>query len=168
MASAARPNGGSAFSALVADQGGAGQGDQQVSIYNDYENTDHAEGHRIESNVFRERRITAADVGNTLTFSFDAKRGNINDPADPLCPCTSTAVAFIKTLNPAAGFATTNFVKEGTTAIPNTWNRYTLTLTVGSGLVNQLLQVGFSTNATNYEPSAVFYDNVQVSSAPTP
>jgi len=161
------PNGGPAFCAIDTGQGGPEQGDQQLSIYDDYNNADHAKGYLIESNVFRERRITADDVGNTLTFRFDAKRGNINDPADLLCPCTSTAFAFIKTLNPASGFATTNLVREETTAISDTWSGYTLTLAIDAGLVNQLLQVGFQANATLYQPSAVFYDNLVVSSLPT-
>lgn len=161
------PNGGAAFAAIDSGQGGPEQGAQQLSIYNDYNNMDHGNGRLIESNVFRERRITADDVGTTLTFSFDAKRGNINDAADALCPCTSTAAAFIKTLNPAAGFATTNFIKQETTAIPQTWGRYTLTLPIGSGLVNQLLQVGFTSTATQFQPSAVLYDNLVISKAPT-
>lgn len=161
------PNGGAAFSAIVEGQGGAEQGVQQLSIYNDYNNQDHAKGYRIESNVFRERRITVADVGTTLTFAFDAKRGNVNDPTDPLCPCTSTAIAFIKTLNPAAGFATTNFVQVDTATIPEFWNRYSISLPIDAGLANQLLQVGFSTTATLFQPSNVFYDNVEVSAVPT-
>lgn len=161
------PNGGPAFCAVDSAQGGAEQGDQQLSIYNDYNNMDHAKGYLIESNVFRERRIKADEVGKTLVFSFDAKRGNINDPADPLCPCTSTAFAFIKTLNPAAGFATTNLVKQETTAIPQMWDRYTLSLPIDAGLVNQLLQVGFTSTATRYQPSGVFYDNLEVGNVPT-
>jgi len=161
------PNGGPAFSAIDSGQGGPLQGEQQLSIYNDYNNMDHANGHQIESNVFRERRIIAEDVGKTLVFGFDAKRGNINDPADPLCPCTSTAAAFIKTLNPAAGFATTNLIQADTTAIPAAWNRYTVMLAIDSGLVGQLLQVGFSTTATLYQPSGVLYDNLNVRSVAT-
>lgn len=156
------------FSQIATGQGGPEQGDQQLTIFSDYNNQDHANGHLIESNVFRERRITADDVGKTITFSFDAKRGNINDPADPLCPCTSMAFAFIKTLNPAAGFATTNLRRLETTATPDTWGRYTLTLAIDAGLVNQLLQIGFYTNATLFQPSAVFYDNILISSLPTP
>jgi hypothetical protein len=161
------PNGGAAFSAIDSGQGGTEQGDQQLSIYSDYDNGDHANGDLIEANVYRERTITADDVGNILVFSFDAKRGNINDPGDPLCPCTSTAAAFIKTLNPAAGFATTNLVEQDTTAIPETWDRYSLMLEIDAGLENQVLQVGFTNTATLYQPSGVFYDNVGVSSLPT-
>jgi hypothetical protein len=161
------PNDGGAFSAISIGQGGPEQGDQQLSVYSDYKNADHANGHTIESIVYRERSITAADVGRTITFSFDAKRGNINDPFDPLCPCSSKAFAFIKTLNPSAGFVTTNLVQEETTALPEGWARYAITLPIDAGLVDQLLQVGFTSMATLYQPSANFYDNVEVRSAPT-
>ncbi len=159
------PNDGAAFSAIVLGQGGPEQGGQQVSVYSDYNNTDHAVGHTIESNFFRERSITAADVGRRITFSFDAKRGNINDPGNELCPCTSTAFAFIKTLDPADGFSLTNFVQEDTTSLPDEWGRYEISLRIDAALVGQLLQVGFACTATLYEPSANFYDNVQIESA---
>lgn len=74
------------ISAIVSGEGGGEQGNQQLSIFNDYNCcTDSGDdGHfngtdRVEMNVFRERTITAADVGNTIVFSFDGKRGNIND-----------------------------------------------------------------------------------------
>ncbi|MGD8316510.1 MAG: hypothetical protein PVH76_02135 [Myxococcales bacterium] len=73
------PNGGAGFCAIDMGQGGPDQGMQQLSIYSDYNNQDQAVGFRIEANTFQERTITAADVGNTIVFSFDAKRGNINE-----------------------------------------------------------------------------------------
>ncbi len=47
--------------------------------YSDYANQDHAQGRLIEANTFQERTILAGDVGTTIIFSFDAKRGNINE-----------------------------------------------------------------------------------------
>lgn len=146
------PNGGNAFSAIVDNQGGVPQGTQQLSIYNDYNNTDHALGRRIEANVFREQVIGAADVGNTWTFQFDAKLGNLVAP--------STALAFIKTVNPAAGYATTNFLTADMTAIPATWGTYQISITIDAGLVGQLLQTGFNSTASYYVSSGVFYDNL--------
>lgn len=161
------PTDGAAFCAISAGQGGPNQGDQQLSVYNDYNNGDHANGRLIESNVYRERTIVAADVGRTISFGFDAKRGNINDPADPLCPCTSKANAFLKTLNPIAGFVTTNLARQNTTALPEDWTRYEISLPIDAALVDQVLQFGFVTTATLYQPSGNFYDNLRVSSAPT-
>lgn len=73
------PNPGEGFSAIAAGQGGTEQGANQLSIYSDYANQDHAVGRLIEANTFQERTITAGDVGTTIIFSFDAKRGNINE-----------------------------------------------------------------------------------------
>ena len=123
---------------------------------------DHSVGNVIESLVFQERSIDGEDVGRTVTFSFDAKTDDLSG--------SSEALAFIKTLDPAAGFVTTNSVVLDTTALPDDWRRYDIHLELDVGLVGQLLQVGFSTTATNFEPSSNFYDNVErrieVSDAP--
>ena len=153
------PNGGPAFSAVAAGEGGATQGAQQMSIYNDYNNADHAAGRIIEAIVFRERTIAASDVGTTLSFTFDAKAGNIEG--------ASTALAFIKTLNPAAGFATTNFITEDTTNLPANWSTFTLSLAIDASLVGQTLQYGGQSRASNFEGSGIFYDNMDVCSVVT-
>ncbi len=119
-----------------------------------YNNADHANNRLIEASVFRERLIVADDVGRTVTFSFDAKLGNIE--------LASTANAFIKTIDPNNGFAQTNLVTVDTTNTPDTWMRYEISLVIDAGLVDQLLQVGFSSTATNYEGSGIVYDNVLV------
>jgi len=92
------PNPGGGFSAIVTGEGGGGQGAQQLNIYSDYNNGDHANGNLIEANVYHEQTIGAGDVGKTVVFMFDAKRGNLAPP--------TTAAAFIKALNPMAGYAT--------------------------------------------------------------
>jgi exo-beta-1,3-glucanase (GH17 family) len=149
------PNGGAAFSAVATGEGGPDQGTQQLSIYNDYNNADQAAGNIIEAIVFQERTIVAADVGKTVSFTFDAKRGNINDPSG-----SSTALAFIKTIDPNAGFATTNFITQDTTNLPTTWGTFTVSLPIDAGLVGQTLQFGAQSRATGYEGSGVFYDNM--------
>lgn len=146
------PNGGAAFSAIASGEGGASQGTQQLSIYNDYNNGDHANGAYIEANVFQEMTVDAADVGSTWTFGFDYKMGNLEG--------SSTALAFIKTINPNAGYATTNYITFDTTNAPTTWNSDSLSIAIDSSLAGQILQIGFSSTATNYEGSGVFYDNI--------
>jgi cysteine-rich repeat protein len=150
------PNGGPSFSAIEVGQGGVEQGAQQLSIYSDYNNGDHGNGNTIEALVFRERTIVAADVGKTLTFLFDAKRGNLE--------LQSTAAAFIKTINPGMGFATTNLVTVDMTSIPATWGTYSTTLDIDAPLVGQILQFGFGSRATSYQGSGIRYDNIVVSS----
>jgi hypothetical protein len=156
------PNPGGGFSALVSGQGGPGQGNQQLSIYNDYNNGDHAVGNLIEANVYHEQTIGAGDVGNTVLFQFDAKHGAWSGGS-------TVAAAFLKTLNPAAGYVTTNFVTADMTSIPESWGTYSVVLPIDAGLVGQLLQFGFVSTATHYDPSGVFYDNINFSpTGPTP
>ena len=164
------PNGGPAFSAIVTGQGGAPQGAQQLSIYNDYNCCMPGEGHFgtdiVESNVFLEQSIGAVNIGEIWTFSFDAKLGNINDPADMNCiaeglPCDSTAIAFIKTIDPDDGFALTNLVDIDMTSISVDWLRYEISIDLSDPLLDgQLIQVGFASTADSFEPSGIFYDNL--------
>jgi len=149
-----------AFSLIAAGEGGAAQGAQQVVIISDYNNqTEMLAGNNVEALTFQERTIVAGDVGKTLTFSFQAKLGDIGG--------SSEAYAFIKTLAPPT-FDQTNLVTVDTTSTPATWVTYTLSLDIIAPLVGQILQFGFSATATNNEPSGVFYDNLVVTTAPTP
>ncbi len=147
----AAPNDGAAFCAIVA---GEGIDAQCLSVYSDYNNGSHANG-IIESNVFQEQPIGAGDVGEVWTFGFMAKHGNLGGQ--------STAAAFIKTLNPAAGWAQTNLLKADMTSIPSTWNWYTISIFIDPSLAGQILQFGFVNYARLYEPSGIFYDNVAFS-----
>lgn len=146
------PNDGAAFCAIVIGEGGPDQGEQQLSIFSDYNNPDHGNGAWIESNVYQEQTIEEGDVGQTWLFDFDAKLGNLEGQ--------TTAIAFIKTLDPGAGYAMTNFITEEMTTTPMTWTSYTLSIPIDGSLVGQILQIGFSSTATNYEGSGVFYDNI--------
>jgi hypothetical protein len=142
-----------AFCLVASGQGGSAQGAQQLVVFSDYNNGAHGNlDWIIESLVFQEQTIDAADVGQTVVFTFDAKMGDLTG--------ASEAAAFIKTLDPAAGYATTNFVTTDTTAIPTTWGTYSVELAIDAGLAGQILQFGFLTRASNYEPSGVYYDNI--------
>jgi Cys-rich repeat protein len=176
----AAPNGGPAFSAVATGQGGPDQGAQQMSIYSDYNNNgDHGASNIIEAVVFQERLVTADDLGTTLTFTFDAKRGNINSPTDPRCdgdgdndtpnpPCDSTAEAFIQVLDSIGGsFATLAGDQVDTTNLPEVWGTFTLIVAIDGSLEGQTLQFGARNRATDFEPSGVFYDNMRVTRTQT-
>jgi hypothetical protein len=139
------PNDGAAFCAVTVGEGGAAQGNQQMVVFSDYNNVQHGIGAHIESLVFHEQTIDAGNVGQTWIFDFQAKLGNL---------------AGSKTLNPAAGYATTNYIPADMTSIPATWSDFTLSLAIDASLVGQLLQIGFASTATNYEGSGVYYDNI--------
>ena len=147
-----RPTGGAAFCAIDAAQGGPTQGVQQLSVYNDYNNLDHANGNWVEGNVYHEQTIAASDVSFLWRFSFDAKIGNLAAP--------STAIAFIKTLDPSAGYVTTNFLSVDMTGLPTSWGRYELSIAVDPSLAGQLMQFGFASTTTSYIGSGVYYDNI--------
>ena len=102
--------------------------------------------------MFQEQIVGAADVGTTWRFEYDAKRGNIEG--------VSTARAFIKTLDPNAGFALTNFIWIDMTDVPETWGSYSLEIFIDSSLPGQILQIGFLTYTTAYNGSGIFYDNI--------
>ncbi len=147
------PNHALAFCAIADGQGGEPQGAQQLSVFSDYENGDHAAGNLIESNVFQEQTVGPEDVDMAWVFEFDAKRGNIAGE--------STAAAFIKTLDPSSGWALTNLITADMTAIPDTWQRYTVFLNIDSDLEGQIFQFGFLNTATLYESSGIYYDNIE-------
>jgi hypothetical protein len=144
------------FSSIVTGEGGAAQGEQQLNVYSDYGNGNHGYPAWIESNVFEERTIGAADVGSTWRFEFDAKRGNIE--------LNSTASAFIKTFTP--WWAMTNFIQEPMTHIPDTWDTYHIDVYIDESLVGGVMQFGFVNWATMYEGSAIFYDNINLDLGP--
>ena len=152
------PNGGPAFSGIATGQGGVDQGAQQLVVYNDYNNTDHNIGNQIEAVFFREYIVDASNVGQTWTFQFDSKLGDIQSP--------TTTRAFIKTLDPNAGFAQTNFIVQDTTNQPTTWNTYQLQLNIDASLVGQIFQIGFDSTTSNFTPSGQFYDNINLVPAP--
>jgi hypothetical protein len=145
------PNGGPAFCAIAAGEGGPAQGAQQLVVYSDYNNGDHANGNIIEANVFQEQIIGVADVGNDWLFEFDAKLGDIEP--------NSTALAFIKTLDPIT-FGLSSFLTLDMTSIPTTWSSYAIKISIDEGLVDHILQIGFLNTATLYTPSGIVYDNV--------
>ena len=149
------PNGTGAFCNVDLLPGTPPQGLQDMVVFSDYNNGDHANGNLVESIVYREWPVAAADVGATWVFQFDAKLGNLVAP--------TTANAFIKTLNPSAGYAMTNYLTYDTTAIPSTWGTYSISITIDASLVGQVLQIGFSNTATHYNGSGVFYDNINFS-----
>jgi len=134
-------------------------------VYSDYNNGDHGAcgGDNqnpacifIEANTFKEQVVGAVNVGQTWVFQFDALRGNIEG--------VHTARAFIKTLDPNAGFSLSNFISVDMTDAQGSWNDHLLSIYIDPGLVGQILQFGFLSYATNYEGSGIFYDNIAFTS----
>lgn len=172
----AAPNGGPSFSAIASGEGGAAQGSQYINAYSDYNccgNPD--QGHRngtdiVEAIVFQEFTIDGLTDANTWIFSFDVKNPS-SDGCDAPNEGTPQArcVAFIKTLDPSAGFGVTNLVEfDASNASNADWSRQSLLIDIDGSLAGQLLQIGFSSTASNFQNTGVFYDNITFTVVPVP
>lgn len=135
---------------IVTGQGGPLQGLQQLVFYSDYANGDYPLGNVIESLLFQEQPIAVGATG-VWEFMFDAKHGGLAG--------ASTAGAFIKTIDPNAGWATSSFTLLDMTPIPPTWGTYMIPFDV-TGFGGQIIQFGFLSRASNYEPCDMYYDNI--------
>jgi len=172
----AAPNGGPSFSAIASGEGGPAQGSQYLNAYSDYNccgNPD--QGHRngtdvVEAIVFQEFTIDGIVDATTWIFSFDVKNPSIdgcNAPNDGTAQ--ARCVAFIKTLDPSAGFSVTNLIEfDASNASSDEWARQSLMIDINEALAGQLLQIGFSSTASNFQNTGVFYDNLTFTVIPVP
>ncbi len=137
---------------LVINEGGPSQGTNQLSVYSDYNNGDHANpGWVLESNVYREWTVTAADVGKTYRFSFDVKRGDLMPP--------TTAQGFLKLIS------NTTFNLSGSSLVategqPTTWQNLSVELSIDATHVGHWFQLGFLSSCGQYTQSGMIYDNL--------
>ena len=151
------PNGNS-VSNVTTGEAGADQGAQYLTVFSNYDdNANHGSGNILETSVFQEFRIAATDSG-IYRFSFDAKRPGANAVADP-----ASAQAFIKIIDPNS-FATLVYEPLDMTQISaETWSSHSIDIEIdGVAREGEIIQFGFNNRATNYNPSAVLYDNVVV------
>jgi beta-glucanase (GH16 family) len=152
------PSNTGAFAGIASGEGEEAQGLQYLNIFSDYNNADHGNGLTIEALSFQERTITAADGGN-YRLTFDAKA-----PFDGGIAPPTTAFAFLRTIDPNAGFATTNDIRLDMSGVSSTdWATFTVELTIDAAILEgQLLQFGFANAATAFNPSGIFYDNINL------
>ncbi len=144
------PNNVGNYCDITDGQGGFDQEVQQLVMYSNYWDGNHGNlDFVIESNLYQEWPVTAG--AGMWYFTFDAKMGDLGG--------SSEAFAFIKVLDPGAGWATTHFITADMTNISDTWIDGMLSIDL-TGLEGRIVQIGFMTNASNYEPCGVFYDNV--------
>ena len=154
------PNG-AQISTLTTKQGGAEQAARQLVVFSNYDSAffgifQHAQGQQLEVSVFQEFPLAAASAG-TYTFTFDAKL-----PPDGAVASPSTAIAFVKVLDPNNGFQPFGPVRtSNSNTLGSAWETRSLTIQLTSEMAGMRLQFGFSNTATSYNPSGVLYDNVQ-------
>ena len=155
----------------VASGGNPPAGDQGLAYFSAYGNASHQDPNDdrdLRLSLFQQQVIGAGDIGNTVSFSWLAE-GSANGPTGD-----AFTEAFLITLDPNASFAATNDLAFDTTntpegvAVPGT---LTLALT-DQALQGQILQFGFRNTSSDFEGSAVDYDNVvftaDISTIPEP
>lgn len=142
------------ISAIATGEGSTAQGVQYMNIYSDYNNGDHATGNWVRTSVFQEQTIAPGLPTGIYTFTFDAKRPGVGWG-------TSSAIqfAFLKTLDPNNFGITSEVTMDMSSVSDLDWNSFTLSIDL-AGRAGDILQFGTETQATNYEPSGVFYDNM--------
>ena len=163
---------GTMFSGIVDGQGGASQGNRHLNVYSDYNNADaHSNGtHWVETRIFQEQTIGAADLGMDYNLSFDYKR-NFENGTDDFGPSgTTQTFAYVRVLDSIGGsFATLEEQTfETTGAGLSTWNGGSVDFNINAAYNGQLLQFGMITQAEDGFGSGVLYDNVGFNAVPEP
>lgn len=164
---------GAQFSGIIDAQGGATQGNRHLNVFSDYNNAPaHADGTSwVETRVFREQTVGAADVGMTYSWTFDYKR-NFENGTDDFGPAgSSETFAYVRVLDSIGGsFATLEeqTFETTTAAALSTWNTGMVNFTIDGAYDGQLLQFGFKTHAEDFNASGVLYDNVNFNVAAVP
>ena len=151
---------GPGFSDLSDAQGAAEQGSQNLNVYSDYNNGDHGNGNYVGAAVYKEQFVQSANIGDSALFSFDVKKSDFvnNGQGD------AQMWAFIKVLDPSAGFATIRERRLDVTDYSTTlWQNGTIAMELDPGVDGKLFQFGFASYATNYDDTGVLYDNVDLS-----
>jgi hypothetical protein len=132
---------------VATGEGGTDQGAVVLNKYSDYNNQDQL-GSYVQASTFQTQLISTSNAG-LWRFTYDAKIGNLE--AD------SSAFAYILVqdfVNPDI------FVLNDTTNLPAEWGTYTLDLLLTEAQAGATLSFGFSATSTEYNGSAVFYDNL--------
>ncbi|BAM03137.1 PEP-CTERM sorting domain-containing protein [Phycisphaera mikurensis] len=147
---------------VISDSASGGNppaGDQGLVYFSAYGNGSHNDpndNRDLRLSLFQEQIIGAADIGNTVSFSWLAQ-GNSSPPTGD-----AFTEAFLITLDPNNGFAATNDLAVDTTNTPAAApvsGMLTLDLT-DAALQGQILQFGFRNTSSDFEGSAVDYDNI--------
>jgi len=152
------PNGGPGFSSTESLDGS----DLFLNVYNDYNNVDHGNGLWIEALVFQEATIGAGDVDQVFEFTADHMIPTNGFGADLSDPRTHEVSMWVKVLDPGAGFATVYFDNASTAADGTS----TLSVTLDPSWEGLLLQWGFSSTATGFGPTGVWYNNASARVVP--
>ncbi|MGB5259579.1 MAG: VPLPA-CTERM sorting domain-containing protein [Gammaproteobacteria bacterium] len=146
---------------VATGEGGDAQGNVVLNKYTDYNNPDQTvvpftpgmPKYYISASTFQTQTTSTSNIDDVWRFAYDAKIGNLE--AD------SSAFAYVQLLDSAGNDKA--FVTNDSTNLPDTWGRYFLDLDLSQyGAVSgDTVNFGFVATSTDYNGSAVFYDNLE-------
>lgn len=160
-------DGNNGFSSLATGEGSPAQGAVQLSIYADYNGWGPwvaNPSHVIQSFVNNDLGIITGDmVGNTYSFDFDGKLGNLDANV-------AQADAFMKVLkvSDSSYFELFNSSFDSDANLTTDWSGGSIGITIDAGMVGELLQIGFTNTTDNWNPTGVFYDNLNFNAPAVP
>ena len=136
----------------------AGAGNQFLNMFADYDNK-FMPTEVLTLHVFQEQTFTAVDAarGEKWTFNFDYSRA-----VDPFGPGGATATgAFIRVFDDGNNLLAEELFST-TAATGPAFSPGSVSLTFDPVWnTDGIVQFGFTSSVTNYEPSGVYYDNVE-------
>jgi hypothetical protein len=149
--------------AIVNGQGGPDQGTYSAKLYPDYY-TDEFGGPWLGGNVVvtalsRSHTVTNADL---LAQTNGAFQMDLNYKFEGLPGANAGAFAFMK-IGPHWGVDRQAFAFND-----GNWGAAAARITLDNTSVGQVLEFGVAVYSVNYQPSAIFIDNVTVSNVPEP
>ena len=142
---------------VATGEGGLDQGEVVLNKYSDYNNIDQLTSY-VSAATYQEQPVGAGDVGQLWRFTYDAKIGNLE--AD------SSAFAYILIQDFTAGSEI--FLSNDSTKLPIEWGTYSIDLLIDHDMIGDNLSFGFVATSTEYNGSAVFYDNLNFAPVPLP
>jgi len=119
-----------------------------LNVFSDYNNSNHGDGACIETNIFQERVLSETDTGY-YTFRFETQVPmelgvNVN------------TFGFVKLLDPNTGYSLDLYDTVSTVTAGSKF----IFVNLDTSAAGKILQWGFTTTASNYQPSGRYYDNV--------
>jgi len=149
--------------AIVNGQGGPDQGTYSAKLYPDYYTDEFggpwAGGNVVVTALSRSHTVTNADL---LAQTNGAFQMDLNYKFEGLPGANAGAFAFMK-------IGPNWWVDRQAFAFNNgDWGAAAARITLDSGSVGQILEFGVAVYSVNYQPSAIFIDNVTVSNVPEP
>jgi hypothetical protein len=163
----AAPTGVNAWADFVSE-GGPSQGNTQLSAYTDYNNSALPDGDNVIGYLYRDLGLVTSDmVGNTYSFSFDAKLGNIVSGPNP----TGDANAYVNILKSSdTSFDELFNDVFNWTGLPGdgSWGGGSIEVTILPEFEGELLQIGFSHEVTGFMDTGIIYDNLNFDAAVIP